>query len=256
MIHLVPEDIDIHQRWQAEREFFDKKVTEQGVGADEGRAWLDLLGLNGTLSGQDVLECACGTGNLTLMLAQQARSVRSFDISSQSVSTTKARVESSGFGNVQMEVAAMEELPYKDASFDVIVGLFILHHVADLEQSIKEIFRVLRSGGRGMFYETSSVNPLLMFWRRHLAGRWGIPKLSTQDEHPLTRSDLETISSAFGGITRPSHPRFRFFGKLYFQLFRRFKMLKPIFEGLDNAIYRCFPSLRKYSYQVMITLIK
>jgi ubiquinone/menaquinone biosynthesis C-methylase UbiE len=247
---------------RSEREHFDHKVAqeanvlEEDMDSQKARMWLDILGLEGALRGRNVLECACGTGKLTTVLARQARSVRSFDISPESVRITTQRIEKEHLNNVQVEVASMEELPYEDESFDIVVGLFILHHLADLEQGIKQIFRVLRPGGKAVFYETSGSNPILMFWRGRLTGRLGIPKLGTKDEHPLTTADLETIASAFRGTTKISYPRFRFFGKLYFQLLQGFKMARSLCDGLDNAVYRCFPFFRKYSYQVMVTLIK
>lgn len=247
---------------RAEREHFDHKVTkgllvlEDEMDSRRAQMWIDILGLQGGLRGKNVLECACGTGKLTTVLAQQAKSVRSFDISPQSVKITRQRLEMKHLKNVKVEVASMEDLPYQDESFDIVVGLFILHHLADLEQGIRQISRVLAPGGKAVFYETSGSNPILIFWRKYLTGRWGIPKLGTKDEHPLTKADLETIASTFGGTTIVSYPRFRFFGKLYFQLLQNFKIAKPLFEGLDNAVYRCFPFFRKYSYQVMVTLIK
>lgn len=247
---------------RAEREHFDHKmireisVLDEVMDSRKRQIWIDMLGLQGQLRGKSVLECACGAGKLTTVLAEQAKSVRSFDISPQSVRITRQRVEKKGLTNVKVDVASMEELPYEDESFDIVVGLFILHHLADLGQGITQVFRVLKPGGKAVFYETSSGNPLLTFLRNHLTGRWGIPKLGTKDEHPLTRADLETIASAFRGTTKVSYPRFRFFGKLYFQLLRSVKMVKHVLEGLDTAIQVCFPFLRKYSYQVMITLSK
>ncbi|MHC4474164.1 MAG: class I SAM-dependent methyltransferase [Planctomycetota bacterium] len=261
MRHL-PDHTDIVKRQRAERGFFDEKVKweegleKDGIDARKGRAWLELLGIHGELRGRDVLECACGSGNLTVKLAEEAKTIKSFDISPESVRITKERLKKHGLKNVEVEVSAMEALPYDDESFDLVVGLFILHHLADLKQGIKEVSRVLKSGGKAVFYETSACNPVLMFWRRYLAGRWGIPKLGTKDEHPLTRADLQAISSAFHGRTEISHPRFRFFGKLYFQLLRNFRLAKPILEGLDDFMYRCVPFVRQYSYQVMITLMK
>lgn len=258
----MPEDTNIRRRQRSETEFFDKKVTrgkdteEEATHVDKSQMWLDVLGIREELRGKDVLECACGTGRFTTALAERAERVESFDISPESVRLTKARMEKGGLKNVQVQVAAMEELPYPADSFDIVVGLFILHHLADLEQGIRQVSRVLRPGGKAVFYETSASNPILMFWRHHLAGRWKIPKLGTQDEHPLTSADLRTISSAFDGVAEISWPRFRFLGKLYFQLFRRFEIVKPLFLKMDELLGRFFPFLRKHSYQVMVTLVK
>lgn len=262
LIDVKSEYKNIREIQSSERTFFDQKVTWQ-IGTQDGtfnakkaRTWLNILGLHDGLREMHVLECGCGTGWLTTVLAKQAASVKSFDISPESVKITKLRVEKNGLHNVQVQVAVMEELPYKDESFDIIVGRFILHHLADLEQGISQVSRVLKPGGKAVFYETSASNPILMFLRRHLAGRWGFPKLGTHDEHPLTSADIGTISSTFQGKTELLYPRFRFFGKLYFQVLRNSKIAKFILEGSDNLVYRCLPFIRRYSYQVMIKLTK
>ncbi len=262
LIDVKSEYEGIQEIQNSERQFFDRKVKKEiGSGgeisdAENARAWLDFFGLRGGLRGMHVLECGCGTGKFTAVLAEQGANMKAFDISPKSVEITERRLKRSGLDNVQVDVAAMEELPYEDESFDLVVGLFILHHLADLERGIREVGRVLKPGGKAIFYETSASNPVLMFARRNLAGRWGIPKLGTLDEHPLTRVDLEIISSTFQGKTGFLHPQFRFFGKLHFQLFRHRKNAKLVLEGIDRLIYRCFPFVRKYSYQVMITLRK
>jgi len=249
------------QRQHSEIQFFDKKAkrleeADQGPQGEKGEEWLDILGIRNDVAGKDVLECACGLGPLTVVLARTAGTVNSFDISPESVKATERRVKEQGFQNVSLKVVPMEELPYEDAAFDLVVGLFILHHLADLEKAIRQISRVLKPGGKAVFYETNASNPMLMFWRRHLAGRWGIPKLGSQDEHPLTQKDYKIIASAFDGKAIFSYPNFRFFGKLYFQLFRRVRIVRPVFRGLDRLIWWCFPFFRKYSYQVMVTLVK
>lgn len=253
---------DVRHRQASEKAFFDNKVrparqTEvAGQHGGKGEAWLDILGVRWDLPGKDVLECACGTGRFTVILADKARSVTSFDISPESVDITRSRVARHGCQNVKVQVCAMERLPFMDQSFDIVVGLFILHHLADLGQGIAEISRVLKPGGKAVFYETCASNPILMFWRRHLAGRWMIPKLGSPDEHPLTRNDFAVISSAFDGAAEFCRPRFRFFGKLYFQLFRRFQWARPAFLRLDGFLGRAFPYLKQYSYQVMVVLKK
>jgi SAM-dependent methyltransferase len=49
---------------------------------------------------------------------------------------------------VQAELADVQELPFADASFDVVVAAWMLYHVPDLNRGIAEFVRVLRPGGR------------------------------------------------------------------------------------------------------------
>jgi len=151
-MHTVPARGNIVDRQASERHFFDRKAKDQARldeeirNIDQARSWLSILGLEEGLRGRDVLECACGTGRFTAVLAEQGANVRAFDISPESARFAERLTRKVGFGNVRMDVAAVEALPYRDASFDVVVGLFILHHLANLKQGIGEVSRVLRPG--------------------------------------------------------------------------------------------------------------
>jgi hypothetical protein len=83
--------------------------------------------------------------------------------------------------------------------FDVVVGRFALHHL-DLDRYLPLIADVLRAGGKAGFIETVATNPLLQFARRYIVGRFGIPRLGTADEHPLTRRDIRAIEHHFGPV--------------------------------------------------------
>lgn len=248
----------------SEKHFFDRKVRLRAYGEDETidvkkrASLLKTLGLEGSLEGMKVVECGCGIGWLTSIMAGKKATVTCFDVSSANVKKTMLRAEQNGVHErIQPQVAVVEELPYKDQSFDLVIGIYILHHLADLERAAKEIFRVLKPGRKAIFYETSAQNPILIFSRRHLVGRWGIPKLGSKDEHPLTSEDIQTISSVFNGKCELSYPRFRFFGKISFQMFgNRFKIVKYILQWMDKAVYHCLPFLRRYSFQLMVKLTK
>lgn len=253
----------------SERHFHDKVAEEERESPQQIAAArrvaeraVKLMGLWDELQGRSVLECACGTGRLTVVLAQRAENVSAFDISPECVHATQVRADREGLRNVSLQPAAMEALPYEDGTFDFVVGFFILHHLADMEKGIREVSRVLKPGGRAVFFETNAKNPILMFCRRHLAGRMGIPKLGTPDEHPLTDEDYRTIASTFDGAMTVSHPHFRFFGKLHFQLLGRladrafFPKTEAFCESLDSGIVKLFPFLRRYSYLGMVTLTR
>ena len=46
------------------------------------------------------------------------------------------------------DVADAEQLPYDDATFDLVVGHAVLHHIPDVELAMREVLRVLKPGGR------------------------------------------------------------------------------------------------------------
>jgi ubiquinone/menaquinone biosynthesis C-methylase UbiE len=66
------------------------------------------------------------------------------------VEVAKRNAHSLGF-EVEGRVADAERLPYDDATFDLVIGHAVLHHIPDVEQSLREVLRVLKPGGRFVF---------------------------------------------------------------------------------------------------------
>lgn len=252
----------------SERDYFDHKALEEGrelveeewrIDPAEYRATLKLWGLDGNLGGTKVLECACGTGFFSVLLARMGAEVCCFDLSPGCVELAERRAALNGVGNrVRASVAAFEELDYEDEAFDLIVGKNVLHHIPDIRQAGHQVHRLLKSGGKAIFYELSAGNPILMLFRDHVIGRSRLaPKLGTPDEHPLTAQEVQTLTNIFEGRCRVSYPKFRFFGKLDRQVFQqRYRSVSFALELLDRMVYVCFPPLRKYSYKILLELTK
>jgi ubiquinone/menaquinone biosynthesis C-methylase UbiE len=99
-----------------------------------------------------VLEVGCGTGffTLNLMLAGVVGEAHVTDISPGMVTVAERNARSLGL-TVDGRVADAERLPYDDASFDLVVGHAVLHHIPDVELALREVLRVLRPGGRFVF---------------------------------------------------------------------------------------------------------
>lgn len=91
----------------------------------------------------DVLEVACGAGQGVGHLASLARSVHAGDISDQ---VLKAAREHYG-PRIEFRRFNAEELPYSDASFDVVLIFEAIYYLQDASSFIREARRVLRPGG-------------------------------------------------------------------------------------------------------------
>ena len=98
------------------------------------------------------LEIGCGTGFflLNLMQAGVLDAGHVTDISQGMVDVAVRNARSLGL-EVAGQVADAEALPYPDASFDLVVGHAVLHHLPDVERALREVLRVLRPGGRFVF---------------------------------------------------------------------------------------------------------
>ena len=252
----------------SERSFFDQKTAEELqsftqqdwlIDPKDYKATLALWGFQNGLHGKKVLDCGCGTGFFSVLLAKMGAEVSSFDISPKSVELTKHRATLNGVAEkIQPKVLSFETLDFPDGYFDLVVGKNILHHIPDISNAGQQIHRVLKKGGQALFYELSASNPLLIFFRNHIIGKIRlVPKLGTPDEHPLTKDEIEALAKIFEHKCRISYPKFRFFGKLDRQIFKqRVRFFTLILEGLDRFIYRFLPFLRKYSYKIFLEFTK
>jgi SAM-dependent methyltransferase len=89
-----------------------------------------------------VLEVGCGEGELAQrMTAELDAAVVAIDQSQRMVELARAR-------GVDARVGDVQDLPFDDASFDVVVAAWMLYHVADLDRGVGELDRVVRPGGR------------------------------------------------------------------------------------------------------------
>lgn len=99
-----------------------------------------------------VLEIGCGTGffTLNLMLAGVIGEAWVTDISPGMVGVAERNAAALNL-SVQGKVCDAETLPFADASFDLVVGHAVLHHIPDVELALREVLRVLKPGGRFVF---------------------------------------------------------------------------------------------------------
>ncbi len=136
-----------------------------------------------------VLSLGCGIGDTELLLAPHVGSVTGVDVSPAAIRQAREDARLAGLTNVEFVEASADQAGFKaasfDAGFDVIIGIFFLHHLPDAElgKLARSVGEWLKPGG--VFY---GLDPS----RYRLSGALGallLPRLmrryQTPDEHEL-----------------------------------------------------------------------
>ena len=94
----------------------------------------------------NVLECACGTGLLTEVIAQKCGHLTATDFAPKMLA--RAKKNCAAFDNVTFEPADITALKYADGSFDAVVAGNVIHLLDEPMKALNELDRVCRQGGR------------------------------------------------------------------------------------------------------------
>jgi ubiquinone/menaquinone biosynthesis C-methylase UbiE len=137
----------VKQHWSDRAATFDD-VAHHAIHSDGQRAaWVDLL--RRVTEGRTVraLDVGCGTGFLTLLLADLGTRVDGVDIAPPMLEHARAKAEAQGL-SIRFFEGDAESLPVPDADYDLLVERHVIWTVPNPEAALREWRRVLRPGGR------------------------------------------------------------------------------------------------------------
>lgn len=145
-----------------------------------------------------ILSLGCGIGDSEIPLAAAVQEVVGIDFSSTAVQQAQHDADRAGVRNVRFLEGTLESFAFQPGSFDVVVAIFLLHHLPEemLEALPARVERLLTPGGK--FY---SLDPS----RYRLSGAVGrlvVPHLMRQfrtpDERELDRSQTVELFERAG----------------------------------------------------------
>jgi 2-polyprenyl-3-methyl-5-hydroxy-6-metoxy-1,4-benzoquinol methylase len=212
--------------------------------------WRQLAALLlGDVTGKDLLDMACGMGEESVYFAKLGARVTGIDISDLGIATLKRRAEFH-----QLDITAMEmrvdPTSFADASFDRIHGLGILHHVG-IEAGLREVDRLLRPGGLGVFLEpigdSTTVEAVKTFLMKHARFLGNFDRV-TDHEHNLTWREVGAATERFAEV------------RMYpFHLLYRLKRFLPkasldAVRRIDSGLLSLVPGLRHFAGGVVIAV--
>ncbi len=237
---------------QREKDFHNKSFyyhTREAVGKyySIARSRLDFYEklLLRHCQGKRVLECGCGPGSYSFFLAKHNAIVTGIDISDVAINQAIQRAKNENI-DVCFRIMNAEKLEFGNATFDVICGTGILHHL-DIQKALSELARTLKPNGMAIFIEPLGHNPLINFYRKVT------PHLRTEDEHPLLKNDLKTVRKYFQKV----EPHFFDFSSLIAVPFRKFSFFPNLvntFHATDRLLFKFIPFMKRYAWMVVLIL--
>ncbi len=189
------------RRQDREREFHDALFEHDSEARSEtGRFYSVTKGsfdyywraVEARAPGADCLEYGCAQGDGSIRVARLAGSVVGTDISGVAVEKSREAAHQVS-STATFEMAEAEALPFADSSFDLAFGTSVLHHL-ELAPALKEMARVLRPSGGGVFLEPLGHNPLINWYRNRT------PEMRTPDEHPFLKPDFALLRTLFSEV--------------------------------------------------------
>jgi len=184
-------------------------------------------------AGERVLDVAAGNGNATLAAARRFAEVTSTDYVPTLLERGRDRAVAEHL-DVTFEVADAEDLPYADASFDVVLSTFGVMFAPAHEQSASELMRVCRPDGRiGLASWTASgfIGDLFRLVAKYVPPAPGISS-------PLLWGSTEHLSRLFPGVKAIDHT-VRYFAFRY----RSPAHFVDVFRSYYGPVHKAFAAL-------------
>jgi ubiquinone/menaquinone biosynthesis C-methylase UbiE len=156
------------------RRYWDDFAAEYDTYPDHGlldsdirAAWKDLLRTWLPTTPSLVADLACGTGTMSVLMAEMGHQVRGIDLSPEMVRRAVAKAAPFG-SSIVIAAADASEPPFEDGSFDVVFARHILWTLPDPTAALRRWARLLRPGGRLVLVE----------------GRWGLEAADGRPDLP------------------------------------------------------------------------
>ena len=244
-----------NERIEREKQFHDRRYTNDNQRQQKVSKFYSITGsitrayqqkILQNSKNSKVIEYGCGKGSYAFEIAEnEAKLVTGIDISPIAIETAIQQAAKNIQDNISFEIMNAENLEFAEGSYDLICGSGILHHL-NLALATDSITRILQPEGKAVFLEPLGHNFLINLYRRLT------PDIRSEDEHPLSETDLKAIKRNFG------QAQIHYFYLI--SLFACFFVGKPGFKSLlrcceliDSFLLK-LPVIRSQAWMVLIEL--
>lgn len=203
--------------------------------------------------GMRILDVACGAGETSCWLAASGAEVTGVDVSPVCIGAARNLASTVGV-NVNFIQGGVETLDLPPRGFDALVGRYALHHL-DVSEMAPVLANSLCPGGLGAFVETMGYSPVLRFARDHVAGRFGVSRWGSDDEHPLREHDIATLRRSFAAVEL-TQAEYRFMLMVDRQAIHgRWPLLTKVARGVDRRLEH-LPVVKRWSFHQVVLMQK
>jgi ubiquinone/menaquinone biosynthesis C-methylase UbiE len=123
------------------------------VGGPDLEAMLNAIPLVGS---ERLLDAGSGAGHTALAFAPRVAEVVAADLTAAMLEQGRRLADERGLTNLTFRQADVEQLPFPDASFDIVTSRYSAHHYPRPQAALAEFVRVLRPGGHLLLVDTVS----------------------------------------------------------------------------------------------------
>ena len=149
--------------------------------------------------GSKVLELGCGTGSMWSgkddFVEKCGRLVLS-DFSEGMLDTARSNL--SQYGKIDYQVIDIQDIPFEEDSFDVVIANMMLYHVPDLRKGLGEVRRVLKEDGT--FYCATFGEHGIIEYLSQILGEYGV--VDNTNKNFTLQNGLEHLKAFFGKMER------------------------------------------------------
>ena len=150
-------------------------------------------------SGMKILELGCGTGDMWRgreELINRCGKIILSDFSEGMVATTRTNIGE--HENVEYEVIDIQNIPYENETFDVVIANMMLYHVPALDLGLQEVKRVLKKSGK--FYAATYGEHGIVEYLAQLLGKYGVEDNASKAFTLQNGKDI--LTKYFGTVVR------------------------------------------------------
>jgi len=241
----------VREYWN--RHIHDLEITQQPVGSrgffddldqyhfEKLHHLLHLVDFDGW-RGRRVVEVGCGAGVDLARFAKGGAEVTGIDLASSAIDLARANFEQQGLRG-RFQVANGEQLPFADASFDLVYAHGVVQYTADPQRLVNECRRVLKPGGEAVFQVYNRIS-----WLNALSKLMKVG-LEHEDAPAILKFSIGEFRALLSGFREVRIVPERFPVKSRLHGGWKGTLYNSVFVGTFNALPR--PIVRRFGWHLL-----